>query len=202
MAIKAVVFDLYQTLIYCQQQNHAHRQLFDQLGLNDAERIEARRLTRAENFESLKALAARVKPEGTADFETLGRALGAELASAICYPETIGVLRRLRKQGLRLGMISNLGTAYKQPVFNLGLDQYLEAMIFSCDIGLIKPDPLIYQAMIKSLDLNPWEIFMTGDLFAKDVQAPRYAGMRAVHLDRVNFSAGSIPSLEGIFQYL
>lgn len=202
MAIKAVVFDLYQTLIYCREQNHAYSNMFKQLGLDETERIAARKLTRVENFESLKALAARVKPSGTADYETLGRALAAELASAICYPEVIGVLRRLRKQGLRLGMISNLGTAYKQPVFNLGLDQYLETMIFSCDIGLIKPDPLIFQSMIKSLGLKPWEILMTGDLFPKDVQAPRNVGMQAVHLDRVNFSAGSIASLEGIFQYL
>ncbi len=75
-------------------------------------------------------------------------------------------------------------------------------MLFSCDVGLTKPDSRIYQMMTDRLNINPQQALMTGDKVHADVDGPRAIGMRAVHLDRSNATSNSILTLDGVFDYL
>ena len=78
----------------------------------------------------------------------------------------------------------------------------LTLVLFSCDIGLKKPDPKIYQKIADALDINPSQILMVGDNIRADVNGPKSTGMNAIHLNRKKTSSGSIFTLEEIFQYL
>ncbi|MFA6525794.1 MAG: HAD family hydrolase [Candidatus Buchananbacteria bacterium] len=202
--IKAVVFDLYGTLVrFSANERKPFRQLFTTLGLTPAEMKEARMLSMTQNFESFQSLAEKLRPGCIIDCEQLKHDLDTDIDHAILFPEVIGVLKGLKDMGLRLGLISNLATPYKRVVYNFKLDEYFEYMVFSCDVGLVKPDPRIYQIMISRLGLEPQCILMTGDQFIKDVGPPRDAGMKAVHLNRSgSYTEGSIASLKELFQYL
>ena len=103
---------------------------------------------------------------------------------------------------MKLGLISNLASPYRKPFFDLGLDIYFDEVLFSCDVGLTKPDPKIYQTMIDKLNINPEQALMTGDKVHADVDGPKAIGMRAIHLDRFKKSSNSISTLDRVLNLL
>lgn len=199
--IKAVVFDLYNTLV-CDSGISPLRKLFSQLGFNVEESIVARRIVMTEKLESFEAMVERLKPGAQVDITECNLLLERAIASTMVYSEVKSVLAELKKRGLAIGLISNLSANYRRPFFELGLADYFDQTIFSFEFGSVKPDPLIYKHMISLLGLRPEEIIMTGDQISKDVEAPRIAGMQAVHLDRSGQYSDSIPNLTHIFKYL
>jgi HAD superfamily hydrolase (TIGR01549 family) len=203
--IQAVVFDLYGTLIYLANETKPHVRLFSELGLQKDEFRFARRIALTENFDDFSGFLNRLKPEGLEkkiDISSYEIEIEKERASATLYPETKNVLAGLKEKNLKIGLISNLGSLYKKPFFDLQLDEYFDEILFSCDVGLRKPDPKIYQRMIEKLKIEPNRAIMTGDKIHADVDGPKSIGMNAVHLNRKNISSESIFTLEGIFQYL
>src|SRR3989344_3260830 len=198
--IQAVVFDLYGTLIYLANETKSYARLFANLGLQTPEEVrQAKRIALTEDFEDVARLVRRIKSNAQVDFASYQQEVEKERASASLYPESRAVLDKLKKQEIRLGLISNLASPYKSPFFNLGLNEYFDEVLFSCDVGLIKPDSRIYQKMIERLGINPAQTLMTGDKVHADVDGPRSIGINAVHLDRTNNSLKSIFSLEGVF---
>jgi HAD superfamily hydrolase (TIGR01549 family) len=86
-----------------------------------------------------------------------------DIAKIELYPETMDVLARLREAGLQVGLISNLSTPYMEPFFTLGLDRMMDHAVFSCEVGFVKPEPQIYEAMISKMGLEPSQMLMVGD---------------------------------------
>lgn len=201
--IQAVVFDLFGTRIYLTDETKPYARLFANVGLQTPKEFKhARRIALTENFDDLASLIKRIKPNTKIDFEPYEPEVEKERASASIYPETKKVLDQLREQKIRLGLISNLASPYKKPFFNLGLNEYFDEVLFSCDVGLIKPDSKIYQKIIESLRINPAQVLMIGDKIHNDVDGPKSIGMNAILIDRIKNSSQSISSLEGVFQYL
>ena len=198
--IQAVVFDLYGTLIYLANETKPYARLFVNMGLQTPEELkQARTIALTEDFSNLSNLVKRIKPDSKVDLIPYEREIEEEVASAETYPETRSVLDDLRKRNIKLGLVSNLASPYKKPFFVLRLDQYFDEVIFSCDIGLRKPETKIYQKIIEMLKINPAQTLMTGDKVSADVDGPKSIGMNAVHLDRTNTSSNSISTLDKIF---
>ena len=203
MKTEAVIFDLFGTLLYLAQETRPYARLFQDLGIHTPEEVrQARRIAITEHFEELSSLVERIKPGSHIDTQSYQQEIERERQSATLYQETIPVLDKLQRSGLKVGLISNLASPYKKPFFDLGLQQYFQEIIFSCDIGLQKPDQKIYRIMIRKLDVDPANVLMTGDKVHADVDGPRSIKIKAVHLDRKHSSEHSIMNLEGIFQYL
>ena|SRR3989338_2620889 len=217
--VKAVIFDLYGTLIYLAEETKPHERLFADIGLQTPDEVkQARRIALTENFNTLADFVKRInkikrdagtkiKSDIEIDIAQYEQELEAEKASASLYSETKSVLGDLRKRNIQVGLISNLASPYKEPFFKLGLAEYFDGVIFSCDAGFKKPDKRIYQKIIGMFNLNPAQALMTGDKVYADVDGPKSIGMNAVYLDRKNPSSsnpssGSIFTLEGVFGYL
>lgn len=202
-AIQAVIFDLYGTLIYLADETKPHMKLFQDLGFqapNEFKKV--RRIALEEDFENLSGLVKRLKPDIQMDLTSYQQELENELASVSLYFETIDVLSKLKNQKTRLGLISNLASPYKSPFFDLGIDEYFDEFLFSCDVGLRKPDKRIYENIVEKFGINPAQALMIGDKIHADVDGPKSIGMNAVHLDRNNKSYNSILTLEEVFQKL
>lgn len=201
--IQAVVFDLYGTLIYLADETKPYARLFTEMGLQTSEEFrQARRIALTEDFANLTDLVKRIKPNTEIDLLQYEKEIKEERASALLYPETRSVLDNLRKKDLRLGLISNLASPYKLPFFELGLNEYFDEVVFSCDVGLRKPDLGIYQKIVEKLGIDHSKALMIGDKVHADVDGPKSIGMNAVHIDRRGTSPNSISTLEGVFQYL
>lgn len=115
--------------------------------------------------------------------DELADELAIEISSIRLYPEVVPVLRALQRQGLQLGLCSNLAKPYALPVLSL-LPFEFDAYAWSFEVGVVKPDHRIYSTVWQSLALSPGEVLMVGDTYEADCLGPRRVGMHAIHLAR------------------
>jgi HAD superfamily hydrolase (TIGR01493 family) len=79
------------------------------------------------------------------------------------YPDAAAVLEALQRQGVRIGVISNIGWDLR-PVFRAhGLDAAVDAYILSYEHGIQKPDPQLFQIACDALGADPHDVLMVGD---------------------------------------
>jgi putative hydrolase of the HAD superfamily len=91
-------------------------------------------------------------------------------------------LARLQQAGLRLGVVSNSDGRVEQALAAAGLRKYFDVVIDSALVGVEKPDPRIFQAALKALQVKPEEALYVGDLYHVDVVGARAAGIEAILL--------------------
>ena len=200
--IKAVILDLFGTLVDSSKNKKPQAALLKELGLFDEEFKAAYRLASTQEFHDLTSLIRRISPDTKVDAGPYQKQVDYEISESGLFPDALPVLTRLRKMELKICLISNLMTQYKQVYFNLGLGQYFDTAIFSCEVGFRKPEKDIYRISLERLGLSPAEAIMFGDDLESDVMGPLSVGMNAVHLDRGGRSPGSIKTLDEMFQYI
>jgi len=101
--------------------------------------------------------------------------------------ETVAIIGKLKEQGCRLLILSNMNKEGKECMFgdgrNAGGIDWIEPfdeIILSCDLHLIKPDPEIYRSCLASAEADPDECVFIDDTLA-NVEAARRMGMHAIH---------------------
>lgn len=99
-------------------------------------------------------------------------------------PGVGGVLRHLRQQGYRLGVVSNTGfpagQVLRQVLAADGMLLYFDAFAFSDEVGVRKPDPAIFHPVLQRVGVEPAAAVHIGDRPAVDVTGAHAAGMRAI----------------------
>lgn len=123
--------------------------------------------------------------------------LDRELASARPEPAARALLGFLRRRGLKLGLLTNSGSPFREPFERSGLADLFDAAVFSCDLGAKKPVPESYRAVLAALGVEPGAALMVGDSLANDVEAPAALGMRTLLVGR-SARAAAIPRLEDL----
>jgi putative hydrolase of the HAD superfamily len=104
------------------------------------------------------------------------------------YPETIPLLTTLRQRDLKLGLVSNCSADAGATVARIGLASHFDAIVFSCDVGLMKPDPAIYQRTCAALRVTPSESMFVADGAFGELDAARALGMLTVKVEQPNQS--------------
>jgi HAD superfamily hydrolase (TIGR01662 family) len=105
------------------------------------------------------------------------------LKSVHAGPDVVATLEALRRDGVRMGIVSNaayLPRLMKQQLAALGLAEYFDGVAFSSEVGVRKPDPAIYRDALRKLGADPARTLFVGDRVREDVQGPKALGMRAV----------------------
>ena len=121
--------------------------------------------------------------EQTADIEREFReALLAESYATTLLSGTRAILSFFKRRGYAIGLVSNVSTYHKDPFFRFGLDRFVDVAVFSCDVGLAKPDPEMYLNACKQLSVIPEEVVFVGDSYNVDVKTPLSLGMKAIHV--------------------
>jgi HAD superfamily hydrolase (TIGR01509 family) len=98
-------------------------------------------------------------------------------------PEAQAVTAALRARGLKLGVVSNycsLPSVVRRHAREAELLQLVDESIFSCELGLRKPHPRIYQTVLERLRVPPEAVVFVGDRLREDVMGPKALGMRAI----------------------
>jgi len=62
------------------------------------------------------------------------------------------------------------------------ISQYFDAMIFSDEVGIRKPDQRIFQLAARKLDTKQHETVHIGDNLKSDVWGAKSAGFKAIHV--------------------
>jgi HAD superfamily hydrolase (TIGR01509 family) len=180
--IGAVVFDLYGTLIRLDRDTSPYLQFARRVRPEDPRCVVLASLLT--ETRGLRDFAERLGISPPADVEELEADLERDVRSARVFEDVADALAALRGRGLKLGLISNLATPYKEPFFRLSLAGLFDAALFSCDLGLRKPEPGIYLRMMEALGVRPAEALMVGDSPRSDDEGPRAVGMEALLLRR------------------
>jgi HAD superfamily hydrolase (TIGR01509 family) len=98
-------------------------------------------------------------------------------------PEVLATLDRLRGDGKRLGLVSNitlLPSLLREDLDRMSLGSRLDATVFSSEVGVRKPDPRIFREALERLRSNSTETVFVGDRLYDDISGAQAVGMRAV----------------------
>jgi putative hydrolase of the HAD superfamily len=90
-------------------------------------------------------------------------------------------LLRVVKQHALVGIVSNnLLEEQRDKLRCCALDEHVDALVVSEDVGISKPDPGIFAVALERLGCTPQEAVMVGDSWAADVVGAIAAGIRAI----------------------
>lgn len=194
--IRAVVFDLYDTLLYLDQAavDAARRALAARAGVdpdawaaiwnaNVADRMLGRLGTLEDEFRiMLRQLGA--DPSSDLVAELVRTETAAWAAAVTLYPEAAPTLAALRARGLRLGLITNASAQAGGVLEQIGLGHCFDAVVLSCAVGLVKPDPAIYRHTCRQLGVTPAEALFVADGAFTELDGAQAVGMVAVKIEQ------------------
>lgn len=137
--------------------------------------------------EATASLGITLTPWALAELE---HALEVELASIRIFDDALAVIDLLRANGVKIAVCSNLAGPYCDAARRLLPD--LEGYALSAELGVMKPDPIIYRSVCSLLGLEPehaidskqGQIIMVGDSRKCDERGPQGCGIQGFHLDR------------------
>ena len=196
MALDAVLFDYGDTLFAFRYEERTHegavRALLDALAVDadpqlfvdgfwrhfDAVRSELPANAEVVYQELMAAVLVEggVDTDGPALYEALRAEHRAWAPARELHPQSIELLETLRADGLRIGLVSNAfdpGEFMREDLAVHGIAGLIDAAVFSSELGVRKPDPRIYCAVLD----EPARALFVGDRVLEDVQGPAALGM-------------------------
>ena len=194
LAVAAVLFDLYETLIRASPNNTFYLRVPAALGV-DRDRWHAcyRALGRAAMLGEVPDMATRValacRHAGCpVDDEVAAAVVRDELAHFYAGirldPQALSVLDELRAAGIRLAVVSNAARASEPLLDILGLRTRVDAVVLSCSLGVLKPDPRIYRAALDALQVGAADAAFVGDGADSELRGARGLGLRTLLVER------------------
>ena len=207
--IQAVIFDLFGTLVDSDLYISPYSDLMRSMGLTDAEMTVARHLyltTPLATVEDAARLLEARLPGRRVPLETIRKAEGDFSRHEQSFDWIDGareVLEELRRDGCKLGLVSNLTTAYKRTAVRLGIEELVDQVVYSCDVRAIKPEPAIFHVALRGLGVTPHAAVMVGDTIEADILGARGAGMKAILIDPTESGgASSVRKVPGLLRKL
>jgi putative hydrolase of the HAD superfamily len=186
--IKAIIFDLWNTLAYNDTPQNPMLHLERRLGLSidQYKKIERPLMTR--KFGSILEASRHVceSLNKDPDHKLIRDMLDIWDVSKIrlaLFSDVIPELERLRSR-YKLALVSNTDCFTMKPFFEAGYRKYFDCIAFSYETGLLKPDPRMFRLVLENLGVKPWEAVMVGDNLKDDVEAAISLGMKAVLIKR------------------
>ena len=184
--IRAVVFDLWNTLVFSPAGSPFQR-MKELLRPEQAEHYAAlMRDGMVQPYASvqtfLEAWKAPVRLEET-QVEAMAQAFQEAGAQAECFPgttEAVGAVRDLA----RVALLSNTQTFGLELLERLALAGRIRTRVLSAEIGALKPEPAAFEAVQRKLGMFPGNLVMVGDSWKDDVEGAEAAGWTAIWVNR------------------
>jgi len=110
------------------------------------------------------------------------------------YDDAAPTLKTLHDNGIRTALVSNIGVDVRPVLERTGLAGLLDAVVLSCDVGAVKPDPAIFAQALQRIGVRPDRALMVGDSWRDDGGAAQL-GARVLLLPRTR---GPVHGLEQV----
>ncbi len=124
----------------------------------------------------------------------------AESTAWRVFDDARPALEKLRARGVRMAVLSNWDERLRPLLCALGLDDFFETLVVSCEVGFAKPSHVIFDHTSRKLGLPPSAILHVGDSEREDAAGASAAGFRSVLIARGKTSAnGTLASLNELF---
>ena len=213
--LKAVIFDCWHTVFYKDVVKSPYTQIAERMGLvRDYDFVKI--LEKSLELEKITAEELPLKLKNLLNDFRIDSETGLvrDLTEILCMdlagyykpcPGALETLETLKAQGLLLGLISNSSNIEFDPLENnLGLKDIFDALIVSYRVGLLKPDPRIFELALAKLNVEAGEALMVGDTLQDDILPAQKLGMKTLLYDTRHrypeyperiFSLSDIPNL-------
>lgn len=109
--------------------------------------------------------------------------LAPEIRSIRVFDDFDPFVIRLKERGIKIAIGSNLAQPYADFV-RVRLGEQVDILHFSCEIGLIKPDPAFFRSACARLGVAPKDTMMIGDSYKNDFMGAQEAGLNATLIQR------------------
>ena len=107
----------------------------------------------------------------------------------------LALLQRLKPE-VKIGIVTNNRTEeQREKLHFLGMTALVDVLITSEDVGVLKPDPAIYQVALQRLQASADATIMVGDNWQADVLGALAMGIRPLWLNRTG-TARLLPQVE------
>ena len=188
--IKAVIFDMFETLItHYESPLYFGKQMAMDAGIPEEEFIRVWRQT--EDDRSIgkltleQAIELVLKENNRYSEEILNNIVSKREATKIeCFkhlhPEIIPMLKEIKKQGLKIGLISNCFSEEAKVIRNSILFPYFDATYLSFEQGIQKPDEEIFVRCINELQVRADECLYVGDGGSLELETAAKLGMKTI----------------------
>lgn len=97
----------------------------------------------------------------------------------------LAALDRLRAAGIRTALVSDAGADDVECWQHSPLRERLDAVVFSYEVGVRKPDPRIYERALDAIDARPGATIFVGDGGSDEHRGARAVGMKTVLVTRL-----------------
>ncbi len=125
-------------------------------------------------------------------------------------PGSVEVLTHLKSEGYKTGLISDCSSEIPTVWGNTALAPLFDVAVFSCIVGIKKPNPRIYQAATDQLAVKPQTCLYIGDGSSQELTGASRVGMHPVlirlpdesadahFIDREEWDGPAISSLQEV----
>lgn len=186
---KAVIFDMYETLITLfESPQYFGAQMASDAGIEESKFLEIWSAAEADRtmgkitLEELleKILKANNRYEEV-DMDSIvnKRIRSREESFEHLHKDVIPMLNALKKKGIRIGLISNCFSEEAMVIKKSILYPYFDAICLSFDEGLQKPDPAIFNRCLDKLNIQARFCLYVGDGGSKELETAEMVGMKA-----------------------
>lgn len=100
------------------------------------------------------------------------------------FPDVTAALRRFRKAGLLLAVVSNWDVSLHEVIERCRLDGLVHHVVSSAEAGSAKPDPAPFERALELTGIEPESVVHIGDEPELDVTGARAAGITPVLIQR------------------
>ncbi|MGC8505597.1 MAG: HAD family hydrolase [Thermoplasmata archaeon] len=103
------------------------------------------------------------------------------------------LLKKIKASGISVGVITNNPLeGQKKKLKKCGIEDYVDILVCSGEVGYSKPDPRIFGLSMNRIGTSPEESVMIGDSWEYDIVGAMNSGLRAVWLNRFNLNRPEI----------
>ena len=112
--------------------------------------------------------------------------------AATLYEDTVPTLQHLRDKGFKLAIVSNWDTPLDPLTERLGIAHYFDIIVASHDarVRSAKPDPHIFNYTLTAVGVSAAEAVHVGDTYEADIIGAKNVGIRPILIDRDNTQIG------------
>lgn len=211
--IKAVIFDMYETLITLWYDNpYMGKEMSAEAGIEESvfrEIWDPSEHDRSLGIRSFDDVIKEILEVNGKYSEELWKTLVAKRkASKVesfkhLHPDVVPMLKALKEQGVKIGLITNCFLEEEEAIEGSVLFPYFDAVCMSCVERLKKPDPVIFQLCLDRLGLTADECLYCGDGGSRELETALEIGMHPVQAlwynrDSERQGVRRMPQFEGI----
>ena len=188
--LKAVIFDMYETLItHFKSPLYFGKQIAEDMDIPEKKFREIwdptdydrsiGKMTLEEVLEQILKASDKYTPElvqKIADKRTVAK---IECFNHL-HEEILPMFETLKKQGYRIGLISNCYFEEAAVIRNSVLWKYFDAPYLSCEQGVAKPEEKIFHQCVEALGVTCEECLYVGDGGSKELETAERRGMKPI----------------------